>query len=495
MSAGPLELALGAAALLVGATGTFSPCGLSVIETIGPTGHTGGRRITWAACATFVPGATAGGLLTFGSLAALGDVLHGAGGRIAYSVAAAIAILAAVLEVRGTRIVPQIRRQLPEHWRRVMPMPIAAALYGVLLGLGFTTFVLSFGVWALAGVSLAVGDPALGLIVGAGFGIGRAIPIVALAPLAGSRTGVRASELICEREGVYLGLRRGDAAALVLAAVALIAIPGSAGARGVTIAHATDPAAAADALLFQKLAGPAVINRGTSATALPGTHPAIGGRYVAVVDGDAVQLLDRNTLAPIARIPAPGADAIAVSDTWLAYRAQIGGADGIYVRNIANPNAPAPIAQLAGAGGTSQLSPPALDGAILVYGLATPGSSRIVQRVLGTDKQRTLIRSRRLLVFDPSVSGKAFSYVRTDARHSRLMVRRRHGHGSGRVLLSIRPSQGTLYSEALTDSFAYATILEPRGGGSADASILGVTRGHPRPLRERAPRGGGNHRF
>jgi hypothetical protein len=114
---GALEIALAAAALLIGATGTFSPCGLSVIETIGPTGHTGGRRTTVAACATFLPGAVAGGLLTFGSLAVLGDALHGAGGRASYLAAAAIALAAALLEARGTRIVPQIRRQLPEHWR------------------------------------------------------------------------------------------------------------------------------------------------------------------------------------------------------------------------------------------------------------------------------------------------------------------------------------------------------------------------------------------
>ena len=63
-----------------------------------------------------------------------------------------------------------------------MPMPLAAALYGLLLGLGFTTFVLSFGVWAFAGVSLAVGDPSLGLVLGIAFGVGRAIPIVVLAP-------------------------------------------------------------------------------------------------------------------------------------------------------------------------------------------------------------------------------------------------------------------------------------------------------------------------
>src|SRR5512133_2538220 len=314
-----LEIALMVAALLIGATGTFSPCGLSAIETIGPTGHTGGRRITAAACATFLPGAIAGGVITFGSPALVGGlILGGAGGRAAYAVAAGIALLAAVLEIRGTRIVPQIRRQLPEHWRRVMPMPLAAALYGVLLGLGFTTFVLSFGVWALAGVSLAVGDPSIGLLVGIAFGVGRAIPIVVLAPLSGSATGTRATELMCERDGVYIGLRRGDAAALLIAAVALVIAPGSAGATGTNVPHATDPAASADALLFQRLAGPAVMSRGGPEIPLPGEHPAIGGRYVATVTGNAIQLFDLSTLAPVARVDAPGADAVAVSDSWLA---------------------------------------------------------------------------------------------------------------------------------------------------------------------------------
>lgn len=120
---GPLELSLAAAALMIGATGTFSPCGLSVVETIGPTGHTGGRRTTLAACVAFVPGALVGGVATFALLALAGEAVHGAGGEAAYLVAAAIAALAAVLEARGVRVVPQIRRQVPEHWRRVMPLP------------------------------------------------------------------------------------------------------------------------------------------------------------------------------------------------------------------------------------------------------------------------------------------------------------------------------------------------------------------------------------
>jgi hypothetical protein len=490
---GGQEITLLAAALLIGATGTFSPCGLSVIDTIGPTGHVGGRPTTLAACAAFVPGAIAGGVLTFTALALLGNVVHGAGGRAAYLVAAGIAISAAVLEARGARIVPQIRRQLPEHWRRVMPMPLAAALYGVLLGIGFTTFVLSFGVWALAGISLAVGDPKLGLIVGASFGLGRAIPIVALAPLAGAPAGIRATELMCERPAVYRGLRGGDALALTVAAVALAVVPGAAGAGGVIAQHATDPAATADALLFQKLGGPAVISRGGSETSLSGAHPAIGGRYVATVKGSSVQLFDRSTLAPIAQIEAAGADALAVSDAWLAYRAPLGPGEAIFVRGIADPAAPGPAQPLAEAAGASQLSPPALDGSQLLYAIATPGGSRIVSRLLGTQQHRSLVRSPRLLLFDPAISGDSFSYVRTDARRSGLMVRRLRGDGAGRVLFTLKRAAGILWSDALTPLAAYVTVLNP-GSAAADARIVRVDRRSKR-LRSHAPRGGGNHRF
>ena len=74
------------------------------------------------------------------------------------------------------------------------------------------------------------------------------------------------------------------------------------------------------------------------------------------------------------------------------------------------------------------------------------------------------------------------------------MVRGRHRHGAGRILFTLKRSAGVLWSDALTGSGAYVTVLKP-DGANADASIVGVTRKHPKPLRERAPRGGGNHRF
>ena len=102
-----------------------------------------------------------------------------------------------------------------------MPIPLAAAGYGVLLGLGFTTFVLSFAVWALAGASVALGDPALGLAIGLAFGAGRALPVICLAPFAGGDRGGAVTAAMCERPQILLGLRRVDALALAACALAL----------------------------------------------------------------------------------------------------------------------------------------------------------------------------------------------------------------------------------------------------------------------------------
>ena len=183
-----------------------------MVETLAPQGYAGRLRTTLAACATFSVGALAGGAATFGGLALLGDAL-GAGGRRRLAVAAAVALAAAIGEARGARILPQVRRQVPESWRRRMPVPLAAGLYGVLLGLGFTTFILTFAVWALAGVSVALGDPALGLAIGLAFGAGRLLPVVVLAPAATTSAGAAFHAAMAERPRILRSLRAVDAVA------------------------------------------------------------------------------------------------------------------------------------------------------------------------------------------------------------------------------------------------------------------------------------------
>jgi len=214
-----LETVLILAAAAAGVTGAWSPCGFSMVETLAPDGYAGRLRTTFAACLTFSIGALAGGVVTFGGLALLGDAL-GAG---APAVAAAVALVAAVGEARGARILPQVRRQVPESWRRRMPVPLAAGLYGLLLGLGFTTFILTFAVWALAGVSVALGDPALGVAIGLAFGAGRLLPVVVLAPAARSARGAWLHAAMAERPQILRSLRAVDAVALTACAVALVA--------------------------------------------------------------------------------------------------------------------------------------------------------------------------------------------------------------------------------------------------------------------------------
>jgi hypothetical protein len=454
---GGLEMALFGGALLIGATGTWSPCGFSMIETIGPTGHTGGRRTTLAACLSFAPGAAAGGILTFGSLAAAGLAVHGEGGRLAYLLAAAIALAAALLEARGTPLVPQIRRQLPEHWRRLMPMPLAAALYGVLLGLGFSTFVLSFGVWALAGISFALGDPWAGLAIGLGFGVGRAAPIVLLAPHAGRPLGVRAIETMAARPSLYRRLRLGDALALALAAAALATTTPAIAVRPAVRAGA-DPSVLGGTLVYQRPNQEGVLRVAGRRFQIPGRDPAIGGPYVAALDEGRIALFTRQGLEPVITYPARTADAVAVSGDWLVWRTREDNHDAIHSRSIRRARDPGPSRLLVRVGSGKQLSAPSLDRGRIVYAVAGQRENRIVSRNLGGRGGGTILRSRDDALMTPSLLGGRLIYVRLTDKRQRLMIKRLAKGGKGRPLYS-RRGGGTLHSTALSATRAYVTLL------------------------------------
>ncbi len=470
-----VELTLFLAAFGAGWTGTWSPCGFSMIETIGPTGHRGGIPTTLAACAAFLPGALLGGVITFGQLALFGSLLHQGGGRIAFGAAALIAAAAALLELRGARIVPQIRRQLPEDWRRRMPLPAAAALYGVLLGLGFTTFVLTFGVWALAAISFALGEPHLGILLGLGFGLGRALPVIGLAPLAGRPLGTRAIALMAERPLLYRGFRLGDAALLTLVAAAL-GTASSAVAAKVEIKGGADPSVAPNAFAWQAPDGSGFLLREGGYTALPGRQPAVGGPFVAIVAGNEIKLLDRSSLTELGTVTAPGADGLAVSARWLAYR--IGGRSGdkLVARRISDPAHPGPAKRIATTRGFAQISRPSLDHSILVFSRDSRVAGAIVKRRLGSRRSRTILRSRFSGLFNPAVGRGRVAYVRSGRGRDQLMIRSLHGHGAGHAIYSRRRRRGAIWTSTLSRRRVFFTVLK---GGSGQANLLSALLHHP----------------
>jgi hypothetical protein len=499
-----LTWVLAAAALAAGLTGAWSPCGFSMVETLAPAGYAGRLRTTLVACLTFTIGAVAGGVLTFGGLAKLGEVL-GAGGTGAAIVAAALAVAAAVGEARGLRIVPQVRRQVPESWRRVLPVPLAAALYGVLLGLGFTTFILTFAVWALAAVSIALGDPALGAVLGLAFGAGRALPVIALAPVADSDRGIAAHAAMAERPAILRGLRAADAVALALCA----AVIGVAPAQAATIAaaEASGPAADAGLFAFQRPGGSGYLRNGSGTFPLPGRDPALAAGLVGWRDAARITLADPATLTPVGTYESPGGGAFAFSDQWVVWL--VGTA-----QLVAQPrNATAAPRAVAIARAGEQLGRPALAGQALVFHRAGRSGSQIRRLDLLTGQEQVLRSEKRALLLNPSFDGGTLLYVRSTYTRQELRVgppvrrattrdrrlysttptgRRDAGHERGRgrhrlrnpsrkpPRLAPRPPAGvstTLWTTALGPATAYVTRLRHRRGTpTTTATVLSVAR-------------------
>jgi hypothetical protein len=488
-------------AFVAGVTGAWSPCGFSMVETLGSRRAHEGGRVVATSCATFALGALGGGAITFTALAALGSVLGG-GSEWALIVAATTALSCASGELRGVRIVPQIRRQVPEPWRRTMPLPLAAGLYGILLGLGFTTFVLTLAVWALAGISVALGDVQAGLLIGLGFGAGRALPVVLMAP--GYATlGQRLELKMAEQPALLRRLRLADGALLALLAIVLLSTE-SASAAQLVVSDGTDPSRAGSTLAWERLGGAgAVLLDGTARSELPAQTVAIGGRYVATRQGDHLAVRDRASGEVVVERDVADATQLAVSNRWLVWRTSPrGGGDALWAL-------PLPVAQAVPAAGIARLvagvarreaiDRPALSGDHLAYAATTRADSRIVIVNLATQRRRLALVTRGGRLSQPSLDGGRLLYVHSNycsqrlrlLRTSRLASRPRtllrigttahrdEGHAHGYTTQGSEPSlcpRGTpgrtdtvLWTTALAGSDAYVTLLRP-GAGAAPAA-------------------------
>jgi hypothetical protein len=381
-----------------------------------------------------------------------------------------------------------------------MPVPLAAGLYGVLLGLGFTTFILTFAVWALAGVSVALGDPGLGLLVGLGFGLGRLVPVVVLAPAAGTDWGAGAHAAMAERPAILRGLRVADAIALALCALTLASAPAQAAQRAQAVAaNASDPSAGGDLLAWAAPGGVGFFRQGATTWQAPGAHPAAGGGRIAWIAGDAVHV---EGAAPGRLVlPAPGANALAVGAGWVAWRATENGLDVLHSARLPT-GAPGP-AVTAEAG--RELGRPALDGDALLFHRTTAHGAVIDRVDLTTGALTTLRSQRRVLLLNPSALDGRMVYVRSTSRRQQLLlggtVRRRVS--GDRVVWSAletgrpdagcepgrchaedhphhapaRPPRGrndTLWTTALAPGAAYVTRLRQRTGKPVRATLLRV---------------------
>ena len=429
-------------------------------ETVAPVVH--GVRRWLVAVAAFAVGSVAAG-------AALGWAVGWAAGRAGGGgahgawAAAGIAAAYAARETGLLRLpVPQLRRQVPQRWREVLPLPATAFLYGAGLGIGFVTYVPVATLVAVT-AAIALADPGAGMAALAAFGAGRAAVLVAAT--AGLHDWDEAADRF-ERAGSWLrerggALRTANAGAMaalagVLAATATPATAAAAVQIDLGSRHVADPSAGpAGVLAWDQVAGGVVQGRlrvNGVVNDLPGKTPDVDGARVVVDTGSAFQIIDTGTLAVMRTLQLKGTEP-ALFDHWLVYR-RVTGRRRLILFDLGT-NQSKVIAKLKM---RSDLGEPDISGRRVVYSVTGHGRSsiRLYRIDLGVTKRiaQTPIWSYSHV----SVSGDTVVYVRQAS--SGAAVWRLH-LPSGRVTRVHRVAGGTghaLWETATNGSSIWFTV-------------------------------------
>jgi hypothetical protein len=147
-----------------------------MLSSIHPLGERARSNIWGTTVAAFAVGSMGAGA-ALGVLASIGGAATGLAATPAMVPAIALSI-AATFEV--TRLpVPTPHRQVNERWIGTYRGWVYGLGFGAQLGAGFATYVVTWTVPALVLTIAWLGDPALGAIIGAVFGFGRSVPVLA----------------------------------------------------------------------------------------------------------------------------------------------------------------------------------------------------------------------------------------------------------------------------------------------------------------------------
>jgi hypothetical protein len=265
--------------------------------------------------------------------------------------------------------------------------------------------------------------------------------------------------------------------------------------------NASDPSVDGALVAWHEPGAAGILLRNGEPVRVPGIHPALGGGRLAMIDSGRIDVRSPSGQGPAVAVPAPGADAVAVSDAWVAWRAREGDGDVLYALALAG-GAPAEIARAV------ELGRPSLAGSLLAFHVTSPRSGRIVVIDLATGKGGTVRQERRALLLNPALDGRRLLYVRAvysgqelrlgpltrrsprrdrklwamvptgrrDAGHEPGERHKRHGQPHK---LWKRPRRGlsaTLWTTALAQDAAYVTRLRQVSGKPLVTEILRVDR-------------------
>jgi hypothetical protein len=173
-------------AVVAAARGLWSPCGLSMLSSLNPVAERARGHRFWVTAAWYVLGAAVGGAVLGAGCAAGAFAVDRAGlpDTLEYSLAlaAAVVAVAADLRIAGLRL-PTHPRQVDERWLTTYRRWIYAGGYGVQIGTGFATYIMTAGTYLLAALAVLTGRPGEAFAAGVLFGVlrGAAIGLAGLA--------------------------------------------------------------------------------------------------------------------------------------------------------------------------------------------------------------------------------------------------------------------------------------------------------------------------
>jgi hypothetical protein len=147
-----------------------------MLASITPLGERG-RGASWRRTVTaYVVASTIGGAAMGALLGLVGDLLSIGHTAWPVAVGGAVALVAAALDLAGR--LPTLRRQVDETWMNSYRDWVYGAGFGLQLGLGAMTIVTSASLYLVWVAELLTGNAAVGALVGAAFGLSRALPLV-----------------------------------------------------------------------------------------------------------------------------------------------------------------------------------------------------------------------------------------------------------------------------------------------------------------------------
>ena len=167
-------------AVVAALRGAWSPCGLSMLSALNPVSERARGHRYAATAGWYVLGAALGGAALGGVCAAVTIPLAALpAGRWPWVVAAVAGVIAAASDIPATRFaLPTNARQVDERWLTAYRRWIYAAGFGVQIGTGFATYIMTAAVYLTAALACLTVDASQALAVGVVFGAIRGLAIL-----------------------------------------------------------------------------------------------------------------------------------------------------------------------------------------------------------------------------------------------------------------------------------------------------------------------------